>query len=375
MRSVDATPGAISTARYIKPNTVRSYVQYIRSLSLFFGALRLDAIHLGHLREYQMARLDGRAPFVRFRRPQDKKPTRVGSTMVPARGPSPCPAKAAQVNKELCLLKMILRRANAWNEQQDKFAEDLQTDEPEIPRALSPEEQTKWLEVSRLKERWNIVLWYSIVAFDTTCSTNELRGLRIGDVNLHHGLIDIPWPASKNKYRHRSIEIVNADALWAFQQLLQRARDLGAKDPQDYLFPFWDPKKNAYDPTRHMTVTGFKKQWDEVRVASGLKWFRRADTRHTGCTRLAENGVPVAVIMARSGHQSARMLQHYTHVSGAAQRRWLQRPLTQGPVAPRPEQPHLYAMPAPKEMAPTRPAERPGYTTIYVGGIPISIPA
>ena len=78
-----------------------------------------------------------------------------------------------------------------------------------------------------------------------------------------------------------------------------------------------------------MTESGIKKLWEEVRHASGLTWFRPYDTRHTAATRLAESGVPVEVIMARMGHATDKMRQHYTHVTEQAQRAWLR------PAAPR----------------------------------------
>ncbi|MDR5727628.1 MAG: tyrosine-type recombinase/integrase, partial [Terriglobia bacterium] len=180
---------------------------------------------------------------------------------------------------------------------------------------------------------------------------------------------------AKCRGRQRTIAVENADALWALEKLLERAAELGANEPQHYLFPFRDPKKNAFDATRPMTVSGLKRRWEEVREASKLKRFRMYDTRHTAITRLAEQGVPIAVIMSLAGHLSPRMTAHYTQISEAVQRRWLQGPLIPGPVAPHPRQPHLYAVPAPQEAPLARAAERPGYTTIYIGGVAVSIPA
>ena len=366
MRSVDATPGAAVSARYIKPNTMRSYEQYIRSLSLFFGPMPLEKIHLGHLREYQMARVEGRAPFVRYRRPQDAKDRLLNGVRIPANGKTACPAKPAQVNKELCLLKMILRRALAWTPQMEEFHADLDTASPEQPRALTPEEQARWLGTARSTERWALIYWYSLLAFDSTCSTDELRALRIGDVNLRYQTINVQ--EGKNRYRRRGVAIENADALWALEQLLDRAQSLGASGPRDYLFPSRDTRRNAFDATAPMSVSGLKRKWEEVRAASGLIWFRPYDTRHTGITRLAEQGVPIQIIMARAGHISPRMSQHYTQISDSAQRRWLRRPAGSEPVAMRSPTPQVATVAK-------MPSQRQGYTTIYVGGVPIVIPA
>ena len=351
MRSIDATPGAVKSARYIKKNTIVHYERCIRSLNLFFGAMTLKTIHLGHIREYQLARLEGRAPFIRRRRPHEE--------------PRPLPCKAGQVNQEIGLLTAILRRAKVWTDEMKEYYEQLQVDGEEKQRALTPEEQQRWLDVSAMQARWSVVHWYSVLAFDTTCSTNELRALRIGDVDLLHRTINIPWEGSKTRGRRRTIALESADVLFAAERLLERARDLGCVEPQHYLFPFGlRGKGERIDPTRPMTVSGLKRRWEEVRSATRLEWFRMYDTRHTGITRLAERGVPLAVAMSRAGHMSARMSEWYTHVSDAVQRKWMQMPLINGPQAPRPLQAALYK----PQPAPARIDERPGYKSIYVGG-------
>lgn len=311
-RTIDAMPGAIS-ARYIRQKTEKSYRQYMGSLNLFFQGMPLKEIHIGHLKSYQIARSRGAAPFIRPRRPHEE--------------PKSSPVKAQQINKEITFLRSIMRRAGCWGLELSELYEELQEQESELQRALTPEEQQRWIEVSRLNERWELIYWYSIVAFDTTMSTNELRGLRIGDVNLHHQVVNVPWPAAKNKYRHRSIAIESADCLWAFDQLLRRAHELGSQNPQHYLFPFRLSRgkpQDHYDPTKAMSDSGLKRLWEEVRTASGLRWFRPYDTRHTAITRLAEAGIPIEVIKSKAGHVSAKMSQHYTHISLSTQRRWMQ---------------------------------------------------
>lgn len=319
-RSVNAMPGAI-TARYIRETTEESYEQYIRSLELFFNELTVKEIHLGHIAAYQRARIQGASPFIRKRRPQDAEPR-------------PSPVKPKKVNQEIGLLKQIMKRAGCWPEQYEELYEPLLDDEDEIPRSLTPDEQRLWLDCCRLQSRWNVVYWYSILAFGTCMSTDEIRGIRLGDINLFQRVITIPRKTAKNKYRARTIEIVNADVLWALERLVERARDLGCRGPLDYLFPRrisagkWDEshtrRLGIYDPAKAMSDSGIKKLWEEVRDKSKLKWFRQYDCRHTAITRLAESGVPVDVIMSRAGHVSEKMRRHYTHISQAAQRRWME---------------------------------------------------
>ena len=243
--------------------------------------------------------------------------------LIPAVGKMPCPVKPKKVNQEVGLLMRLMKRANCWTNDLEENYQPLLDDEEEMPRALCSEQQRLWLEVSRGQERWNVVHWYSILAFETCMSTDEIRGLRVGDINLSQRVVTVPRKTSKNVHRQRTIEVVSADALWALDCLMTVARQLGAVEPQHYVFP-WRVKIGLYDPTRAMSVSGIKAGWGEVRTASGLTWFRQYDCRHTAITRLAEAGVPVGVIMSRAGHVSEKMRRHYTHISQSSQRKWLE---------------------------------------------------
>jgi integrase len=342
---MDAMPGAV-TARYVKRNTEKAFDNQVKSVGLFFGGRRLEEIDWCSMREYQKARIAGVEPFVRYRRPQDAKSrTLKDGTIVPAKGKESCRAKPQQVNQEMQLLKRLKKFAGCWTAEDQRWFKYLQEEESDAERALTPEQQTLWLEMSRAKERWSVIFWYCLVAFHTTASTNELRGLRLGDVRRKQEVIVIPWPCAKNKGRKRTITIDDPDADWGLKLLLERAAELGATEPQHYLFPAWDPRANRYLPEQPMSNSGLKRKWEELQEATGLENFRAYDTRHTGITRMAENGVPIDVIMSRAGHLSDVMRQHYTHISQAAQRRWMrdashrgywqQRPPEMG-FAPRP---------------------------------------
>ena len=319
--------GGVSDGRrghFIKPNTYKSYKAYVDSLNLFFKDIRLDQIGLPDLRRYQFARMSGDVPFVRFRRPQDAQPHKAADgTIIPPKGKTACSASPKKCNQELSLLKTILSRAGCWTDDLEELYEPFIEEIADVPRALSPEEQERWLKVAYTDKSWWIVYWYSVVAFETSMSTNEMRALRIGDINLTHGIVNVPPDGAKNRYRARTIPLVTAEARWSMEQLLARAKDLGASTPLHYLFPF-RRKNGPFDPGRAMTVSGIKWQWNEVRNASGLKWFRPYDTRHTAITRWAESGMPSADMMAMAGHVSERMTMHYTHISVQAKRRALQ---------------------------------------------------
>lgn len=326
-RSIEPTVG--HRGRYIRENTHDSYRHYIDSLTLFFQDMPLKKIHVGHLAQYQRARLAGADPFIRYRRPQDKKAhTLADGSTVPPKGKTPCPAKPKKINQELGLLKRLMMLGNAWTGEMEKLYEPLLEEEEEfIPRALSPQEQKHWLTVARSNSRWHTVLWYSMLAFGTCLSTDEERAIRLGDINLFQGVLVIP--RGKVKQRSRTIELVGADVLWALEQLMTQAAERGSKEPQHYLFP-WRDAPEKFDPTKPMSESGIKKAWQEVRDASRLTWFRQYDTRHTAITRLAEAGVPIDVIMSRAGHVSLKMQKHYTHISRAAQRQWIEHAYSSG---------------------------------------------
>jgi Phage integrase family len=335
LRSVSSLPGPTPiNARFISPNTEIDYESKLRSVRLFFGGTALSNIHWYNLRAYQEARVRGDEPFVRYRRPQDARSRTVNGVVYPPKGKSPCPALPQQVNQELRLVKKLKVLAGCWTAEDEAYFQNLQIQESDVERALDPSQQQLWLDACRSRPRWNLVLWWSIISFDLITSPGELRGLQLVNVNLAHQSVRIPWPCSKNRFRHRNIPIGNPETVWAFECVLERALEKGSREPQHYLFPFIVTRSRTSDPQRPMTSSGLKKLWQEVREATGLHWFRMEDTRHTGATRMAESGIPAPVIMARMGHSNIRMQQHYTHITEQAQKLWLRHAATYPPRIP-----------------------------------------
>jgi integrase/uncharacterized protein YodC (DUF2158 family) len=297
------------TGKYIRKSTIRSYEQYIRALDLFFGELKLADITIGHLRSYQNARLVGSEPFIRKRHPNTSEE------------PRPLPASSRKVNQEMATLRLILKRANCWTSELDQHAEPLEEEVLDIPPALSMDQQQFWLDIAASTEEWKLVYWYSILAFETAMTTDEMRAIRLGDIDIVKRTIRIPNSVAHVRYRGRTIPIKSADGLWATEKLMDRARDLGASLPIHFLYPFRLTRK-AFDPTRPMTVSGLKKRWEGVRKASGIIWFTPKDTRHTAITRWAESGVDPGLITMWAGPISTRWLNYYMQIaSGGNQRR------------------------------------------------------
>lgn len=299
-RTLDA-PDTLTDASYVSHHTMKDYKACARALSRFFGQLRLDQIHAGHLREYQRARAVCDQGVAKWER-------RAG---------------ANRIRKEIGLLLQILRAARLWGEDQERTFTQLRHVENDVPRAMSPEEQRQWLMTAASRPEWQFIYCYSILALRTTLSTNELRALRMADISLAAGteIVQVRREGAKNKYRIRTVPLETPDIHWAVRRLIERARKLGASAPHHYLFPI-AVSRIEYDPNRPMSESGLRKRWDEVRVAADLRWLRPYDLRHTAITRMAEAGTPIQVIMAFAGHMTLRMQQHYTAISMMAKRNW-----------------------------------------------------
>ena len=274
-------------SRYVSPRTLHDLSDYIRALNRAFGATELKKIQIGKVREYQ----------------RDRAVTC---------GPN-------KINQELNTLVRIMKRSGAWTPSLEEACEPLQSEQAEVRRAMTPQEQEHFLKIASEREEWQFVYWYSILALRTTASNCELRGLRIGDIAVDSGIIQIGPGYAKNRHRIRTIPLPD-DARWALRRLLEKAQRLGASLAHHYLMPF-RTTRNVYDSARPMSNSGIKKTWNTLRIAAGLPWLRIHDLRHTAITRLAEAGAPLPVILSMAGHVSQRMQQHYTAVSEVAKQR------------------------------------------------------
>lgn len=302
----------VSDAHYISERTEWDYRQYARALDKFFFGMRLGDIHVGNIHVYQKKRAfkDG---------PWDRQ------------------AGANRIRKEVDMLTRMMREIGTYTEDTKKREHRrLRAVESDIPRAMSPEEQMRFLIAAASSDEFSMIHQYAIAALQTTMSTNEMRGLLIGDVSLHQRIVQVRTSAAKNRFRIRTIPLETQEVLWAFEALIFRARRLcPGCGPQHYLFPFCEnPKAEEYDPTRPMSDSGLKKRWNKCRVCAALPWLRPYDLRHSGITRMAENGTPIAVIMSFAGHMTLRMQQHYTAISMSAMRKHAASTWSSGVPAP-----------------------------------------
>lgn len=295
--------GNLDHARRVSPRTLRDDRQYVRTLAAFFDNIRLDQVHAGHLVQYQIERSQRAGP--------------------------------GKVNQELAALQRILRCAGLWGGELRQNFRRMGVPYRDVPRAMSPEEQQRFLEAAGSRKCWELLYWYSLVALHTTCRGCEMRGLHMADVNFYEEVLQVRAAHAKTSSSVRTIYL-SADAKWALDRIYQRARGLGALNPQDYIFPFC-LGPGLWDPRRPMSETGIRRSFDAVRQLAGVPWLRIHDLRHSSITRMAEAGVPIATIMAMAGHLSPAMSQHYTQVSEQAKRKAVVDTFSSHPVRMRPQ--------------------------------------
>ena len=340
-------PVPYARARYRSRNTLLGYKRMKKALDAFFAKHVLMEIHLGHFRQYQAERsMNPETPYGQIRLKKGKRAhgpfadeaaaekwnREHGGGYVQFRARWAMQAGATKVNGELGFLERLLKLAGCWTPDLERYYERFVVDEAEIPRALSPEEQERFLGVAASRPEWAVVHHYALVALHTGFSSDELRAIRQGDINLTYGILAVNRRVGKNKYRRREIALTDPACIWALERLLERAWGLGGRGPEHYLFPS-RLLRNHFDGTRGMSEVGIRKQFEAVRYAANLEWFQLNGFRHTAATRWAEAGVPQAIRTLRMGHTSAKMTAHYEHIAMSAERAIMMNVHQKKPVA------------------------------------------
>jgi integrase len=229
------------------------------------------------------------------------------------------------VNLETKVLRMILRYARVWSRIADDFR-SLPENTSGPGKALSTEEEKRLFDTACSCPLWSAAYLAAMVAANTTMRGCELKGLKLGAVDLEKGCVYIRRAATKTDSGARPIPL-NPTAAWAFARLIERAQLLGASDSEHFLFPAFLYRKTkvsnearglGYDPTQHQKT--WRTAWRTLTRAAGLKGLRFHDLRHHAITRLAEAGVPEQTLMAIAGHVTRAMLEHYSHIRIQAKR-------------------------------------------------------
>ena len=272
----------------------------------------------------------------------------------------------ATINMEVGIVRRILKRAKRWH----LVAIDLKPlkERHNIGRAMALDEKLRLLRLAGKNPDWQNVRLAAILALNTTMRGCEIKHLRWRDIDFMGKALTIH--KSKTDAGERVIPL-NSVAYNAVIELLDRARKVGAAEPQHFLFTSCEngiitpdrPQKSWRSSWRKLTKAiecpacgKLQDPTTECRdetckadlsgIASPTAGLRFHDLRHHAITELAESQASDQTIMAIAGHVSHRMLTHYSHVRLEAKRSALDA-LSQ--VAPSTEQAKSFVLPGQRQ--------------------------
>ena len=268
---------------------------YLGQMSKFFSRLRLCDITPGHVRAYQIARLNNAI--------------RVEGS---ERHPWKCPASHSYINHEIATLGLMMKFAALWHRIKPYYS-PLPVHRWSPRDVLTVEQEEALFKKLPQRPEAALAYWVAAITKNTTASGMELRGLRLKHLFLNDQITEIyvPEDSVKNDSRPRKISL-NTQARWGVAQCLKRAVKLGACEPDHYLFPF-RLKRNLYDPTRPASRFFLRKSWAKLREATGFVNLKPHDLRHQCITSMLENGVAPETVIAIAGHVGRKMLEYYSH--------------------------------------------------------------
>jgi len=262
----------------ISPRTIAREKRLFKSVEKFIGGKRtVRSIDLQLLEEYQ-----------------EERRKQISPTMKKA-------VTARTVNYELRLLRGVMRYAKCWTGESTEGYKPLRQKRRRVGR---------------------VATCCAAVAAGTGCRSWEIKNLRLEDIRLTAGTILIREEIAKNRQEREPCLMALAE--WGLQELLYRARQLGASEPEHYLLPLdlrksrhWSKKtKQKWDVTQPMTT--WVKSWRKLMEKCNMRGFRFHDLRHTFRTQGAEAGVPLEVMMAQLGHMDRETSLEYVHIQQRA---------------------------------------------------------
>ena len=254
-------------------------------------------------------------------------------------------ASARTLNKELQVLRMILKRYKLWANLQGDVKFERERDE--VGKALSTDDEARLLEACAPNPLLRTVV---TLALNTALRKSEIRLLRWSQVDLFKRTLTV----GKSKTEGGSGRPIPLNVL-AYAALVKWAGRFPESKTDDYVFPACEdaridtqhPGQSKIDLSR--PIKSWRTAWrtatrsiectkcgqgqrpaklccnPECKVdISGLKnplaGLRFHDLRHTCITKLAEGQASEQTIMAIAGHVSRKMLEHYSHIRMEAKR-------------------------------------------------------
>jgi integrase len=229
---------------------------------------------------------------------------------------------ARSVNYEMRLLCNILKFAHCWTGDLAAGYKPLRQVKSRVGKCATKEQVMRIIETAKRNECWQVAMWCAAVAIGTGCRGGEIRRLQLADIDLENGKLVIRREIAKNRKRREPR--LMALAQWGVRHLLERARVLGAFEPQHYLLPMQRMQSRYYRKGQdgewdvNQPMLSWTRSWRKLVAECGMQGFRFHDLRHTFRTWGAEAGVPLEVMMAQLGHMDRETSLEYVHIQQRA---------------------------------------------------------
>jgi integrase len=224
-------------------------------------------------------------------------------------------ASARTLNKELQVLRQVLKRHKLWAMLQGEVR--LEREHASIGKALAPEEETKLLAACESNSLLHTVV---SLALQTALRKNEIRMLRWSQIDLFNRTLTV----GRAKTEGGSGRVIPLNSV-AYTALVRWAGRFPNAVPEHYVFPSCE---NARIDTKHpraanidatQPINSWRTAWRRALTNAGLQ-IRFHDLRHCCITKLSESQASEQTIMAIAGHLSRAMVEHYSHIRMAAKR-------------------------------------------------------
>jgi integrase len=224
-------------------------------------------------------------------------------------------ASARTLNKELQVLRQILKRHKLWSNLQGDVK--FEREHCDIGKALTREEEKKLLKACASNSLLNAVV---TLALNTALRKNEIRTLHWSQIDFEERTVTV----GRAKTHAGSGRVIPLNQP-AFDSLAKWAGRLVESNADDYVFPACEaagierehPDRERIDPSR--PIKSWRSAWRGALKRAGLQ-LRFHDLRHTCITKLAESQASEQTLMAIAGHVSRKMIEHYSHIRMEAKR-------------------------------------------------------
>jgi integrase len=293
--------------RYIKPNTLRSYLCARKPLVEFLGDVLVRDVRLDHLRQYQ-----------------DKRSERACNT---------------KVNYELSALQQVMKEAGCWDAIA-KLYKPLRVPKSRAGHSLSVDEEQRLRAIAFQKPKWRLAAHCMTVMLSTTMGFGELRYIRRRDVDLQRRCV-VVRDGAKNDHRDRTIPL-NAAAYESMSWLIERWTKLGGRQESEFILPH-RPRVRKGPWLMDEPMTAIRSAFENIRKEAGLPHFRVYDCRVQAITKLLSNpAVSPQVSREIAGHISQAMQDRYSiqqYDTKKAALEAMEAPDARPPVPPEPAMP------------------------------------